>query len=315
MKDYISNQQDFSTSDSFTLRQLLEQLWLGKWIIIVVCALASVASVFYALNEKDIYKAEVLLAPVSENNGAGVGGLISGQLGGLASLANINLGSNTTVNKTQLAMQIISSRKFVSEFVEKYKILPDLIAANGWDRTSDQVTYDSEAYDTANERWIRQVPFPLTQIPSHQEAHRAFLRIFNVNQDKETGLISISVRHYSPTIAKRWVDKLVVEINEVMRKADILEAEKSISFLEKELNKTKVADFKNAFHSLIEEQTKTIMFAKVRDEYVFKTVDPALAPEQKDGPNRAFICVLGFMAGLLFGVFIVVARFFSRLKD
>ncbi len=42
------------------------------------------------------------------------------------------------------------------------------------------------------------------------------------------------------------------------------------------------------------------MLAEVQEEFVFKVIYPAVAPESKDGSKRALICVLG----TLFGVFL-----------
>jgi hypothetical protein len=38
------------------------------------------------------------------------------------------------------------------------------------------------------------------------------------------------------------------------------------------------------------------MLAEVRQEYVFKTIDPAVAPEGKKQTSRALICVLGTLS-------------------
>lgn len=57
------------------------------------------------------------------------------------------------------------------------------------------------------------------------------------------------------------------------------------------------------------------MFAEVRDEYVFKTIDPALAPEEKAKPKRALICVLGTLLGGMLGVAIVLVRFAFRRDE
>jgi LPS O-antigen subunit length determinant protein (WzzB/FepE family) len=48
----------------------------------------------------------------------------------------------------------------------------------------------------------------------------------------------------------------------------------------------------------------------VRDEYVFKTIDPAIVPEQKFKPKRALICVLGVLLGGMLSVMIVLIRHF-----
>ena len=39
------------------------------------------------------------------------------------------------------------------------------------------------------------------------------------------------------------------------------------------------------------------MLAEVRPEYVFKTIDPAVVPEEKSKPSRALICALGYPLG------------------
>ena len=74
--------------DEIDLRELFATLWRGKWIIILVTTVFAVVGVFYALSQPNIYQSSVLLAPAQDEGGAGV----SGQLGGLASLAGISLG-------------------------------------------------------------------------------------------------------------------------------------------------------------------------------------------------------------------------------
>jgi len=62
------------------------------------------------------------------------------------------------------------------------------------------------------------------------------------------------------------------------------------------------------FSQLIEEQTKTMMLAEVRSEYVFTTLDPAVIPEDKSSPKRGAIVFVGLFVGLLVGV---IFNFFS----
>ena len=51
-------------------------------------------------------------------------------------------------------------------------------------------------------------------------------------------------------------------------------SKKSTEFLQQQLERTEIADIREVLYRLIEEQTKTIMFAEVRKEYVFKVIDP-----------------------------------------
>ena len=88
---------------------------------------------------------------------------------------------------------------------------------------------------------------------------------------------------------------------------DVAEAEQAIKYLQIQISSTSLADLQNVFFSLIEEQTKTVMLAKVSDEYLLKTLDPAVQPEQKFKPRRSLIVVLGIMLGGLLSIALVFA--------
>jgi len=148
--------------------------------------------------------------------------------------------------------------------------------------------------------------------PSAQEAHKAFSEILSVSQDKQTGYITVSINHQSPTVAAQWVSWLVEDVNSAVKAQDVSEAEKSIEYLREQVTNTSLADLQAVFFDLIQSQTETVMLAEVRQEYVFKTIDPAVSPEEKSKPSRALICVLGTLLGGMLGVVIVLIRHYAR---
>lgn len=94
--------------DEIDLRQLFTTLWAGKWLVIAFTVVFAAGGVAFALSKPDIYQANVLVAPANEEGGAQG---LSGQLGGLASLAGINLGSGG-LNSTVIAKEVLQSRAF-----------------------------------------------------------------------------------------------------------------------------------------------------------------------------------------------------------
>lgn len=300
--------QNNIADDEIDLRELFAVIWQGKWLIIAITALFAVASVIYAINQPNIYKSEALLAPAEQEGGGGLSAL-AGQFGGLASLAGVNLGGGSS-NKAQLAIEVLKSRQFTSDFIQKHSILPDLMAAKSWDMQTNTVIYDSEIFDAENNKWVREVKAPFKPEPSTQEAYKEFSKILSASSDKETGMVKIAVEHVSPYVAKQWVEWLIQDINATMKQRDVQEAIKSTDFLTQQLEQTKIADIRAVLYKLVEEQTKTIMFAKVRDEYVFKTIDAALVPEEKFKPKRALIAILGTMLGGMLSVMFVLIRHF-----
>jgi uncharacterized protein involved in exopolysaccharide biosynthesis len=301
-----------NTDDEIDLGELWSAIWAGKWIIIAVTATFAVASVFYALSLPNIYKSEALLAPANSEQQGGLGAL-AGQFGGLASLAGINMGGGKA-DKTAMAIEILNSRDFFSKFAQKHNILPDLMASKSWDIATNTVIYDEDNYLPKNEEWVRDVKPPKQVKPSMQEAKKEFEEIFTVVQSEDTGMVNISVEHYSPYVAKKWVEALTEDINLVMKVRDKEEAQRSISYLQSQITKTNIVEQQTLLYQLIEEQAKTLMFAEVRDEYVFKTIDPALVPEVKFKPKRALIVVLGVLLGGILSTLIVLIRYFSTIK-
>ena len=315
MENNLNNPKQASeqiiADDEIDLRELFTAIWQGKWIIIAITTLFAVASVFYAINQPNIYKSEALLAPAEEQQNGGLGAL-AGQFGGLASLAGVNLGGGNASNKSQLAIEILKSRQFTSQFIQKHNLLPNLMAVKSWDLASGNLMYNTDVYNPDTNTWLRQVKAPKNPEPSMQEAYKVLSSILIITESKESGMITLAVEHQSPVIAQRWVNWLIQDINETMKQRDVVEANKSTEFLTKQLNQTKIADIRTVLYKLIEEQTKTIMFANVRDEYVFKTIDPALVPEEKSGPKRALICVLGVLLGGLLSTMLVLVRYFTN---
>lgn len=301
------NQSSQVADDEIDLRELFAAIWQGKWIIVIITAIFAVVSVFYALSLPNIYKSEALLAPVTEDSRM----RLPGQLGGLAALAGVNLGGGSG-DKTTLAIEVLKSRDFIGRFIEKYDLFIPVMAAEGWHRGSDTLKIDSDIYNTDTSEWVRKVKAPFQPKPSVQETYTEFMKLLSVSQDKTSSMVKLSVQHYSPVLAKEWVDNLVKEINEDLRQRELNEAQRSIAYLNEQIAQTNLADARSMLFSLVEEQTKTLMLANVRSEYVFKTVDPAVLAEKKAKPARALICILGVMLGGMLSVLFVLIRYFSK---
>ena len=310
MSDMQAGHSQTPFDDEIDLKELFMVLWSGKWLITAVTGLAAVTSVVIALMLPNIYTANALLAP-AEQSGGGMSALMQ-QYGGLASLAGVSLPGGEDGSHAQLGMQLMKSRAFIGDFVERRDILPELMAVKAWDAGSGQIVFDPESYDATSKAWVREVEAPKLPTPSSQEAHKTFSEILGVSQDKQTGYVTVSIEHQSPVVAAQWVNWLVEDVNAAVKAQDVAEAEKSIEYLREQVTNTSLADLQAVFFDLIQSQTETVMLAEVRQEYVFKTIDPAVAPEEKSKPSRALICVLGTLLGGMLGVVIVLIRHYAR---
>ena len=298
-------------TNEIDLKELFLTLWKGWWVISIFTAVFAASGVFYALSLPNVYKAEAVLVSAQEGGKSGLASMAA-QFGGLASLAGINISGSGTDSKN-IALATLQSRQFINAFIQKHDLLVPLMAAKGWDTGSNRIIIDPEAYDELSGRWVREVKSGKAPQPTDWEAYNAFkTAALAVSESKDTGLIKLSISHYSPSIAQEWVTWLVDDLNVWLKEKSLSETRRNIAYLEQQLDKTNISDMRTVFYQLIEEQTKNLMLAEVEKEFAFKTIDPAVIPEEKAKPKRAMICVLATLLGGILGVTIVLIRFLFR---
>lgn len=288
--------------DEVDLIELFATLWENKWDIIKITSAAAIMAIIGALAQPNIYVASALLAPAGQDNSSGLSRL-SSQFGGLASLAGISLPDGGS-DRTGLALQVLKSRKFASEFIKRRDIKPALMAADYWDGETGELVLDDDLYDVKKKTWDEE--------PTEHEVYEAYTNALQVTEDAKIGFVTIGFRHLSPKVAQQWTSWAVADLNDAIRAQDISEAQSSIDYLQRQIQATPLAELKQAFFELIQAQTETMMLAQVRAEYVFKTVDPAIVPEEKSEPKRAIIVVLATMLGGFAAVTFVLIRHYLR---
>jgi hypothetical protein len=69
----------------------------------------------------------------------------------------------------------------------------DLITSDGWDSINNQIRIDTEMYDVDSHTWVRVSKAPRKSEPSVQEAHQVFSKLLAVSQDKELGIIRLTL--------------------------------------------------------------------------------------------------------------------------
>ena len=259
-----------------------------KAVIISITLFVTIAAVAVAFLMTPIYRAEVLLAPVSDEQQSSMSAIAS-QFGGLASLAGINLGSSAS--NTDQVIATLRSRSFIGNFIAERHLM-QVLFADKWDATNK--TWNVSSQD---------------DVPTALDAYKLFDDdILNVTTDKKTGIITLAVEWKDPKKAALWANALVGLINNHEKQLSINEAEKSIAYLKEQLAKTSVVEMQQAIYQLMEAQTKKIMLANVRDQFAFQIIDPAVVPEKKSKPKRLLIAVIGFAGGLLMGIFIAFVK-------
>ena len=254
--------------DEIDLIAFLRVLWERKYVVVFTAVLFGLASIYIAITATPIYRADVVVAKVSDENWTGAASLAS-QFGGLGRLAGMSLGRGGPGREAQA---VLESRRLVEEFIKRKDILKELSPDDGdpptlW-RTVEQ---------------FRELTL-------------------TIREDATEGITMVSINWTDPAIAARWANEFVALANELIRTRAREEAERNIEYLNTQIEQTKEVELQRVMYNLIETETQTLMLANARTEYAFTVVDPAVAPESRTSPRRKLIVLSGGALGLFFGV-------------
>ena len=165
-------------------------------------------------------------------------------------------------------------------------ILPSILAAKSYNKSTQELLFNQKLYESETKTWKKNPKNNRTMIPSYLKAHKAYIGMLSIAQDKKTGFISINIEHISPVFAKDFLELIIRESNELLRKKDMEESKQGLEYLTSELSKTPFVEIKESINALIEAQLETQMLAQINQDYILTEIEPPFIPEQNSKPSR-----------------------------
>ena len=277
----MSNEEEGISSQEFYARLWRRRTWIGASTIFFTAV-----SIAIAFLMTPIYRATTVLVPAgAERNKIGSLSSTLGQLGGLASLAGINVGTGDI--ETEEALAVLHSREFTERFIADNNLMPKLF---------------SRKWNNGSNTWN----VPEKKRPTPADAYKYLdKKIRHISRDMKTSLVTIQIDWKDRDEAASWGNSMVERINAEMRARALAQADAYIGYLTQESAKTTEIGTRDAINRLIESQIKQRMVATVTQEYAFRVIDRAMAPDAKDRerPNKPLFAILGLLLGLTAGCF------------
>lgn len=264
------------------------------------------------------YEASIVVLPANLSDLRAKGSGLA-NLSGLADLAGINVGGNDDAEKS---IAILESRRFTDSFVRAEGMLPVLF---------------KESWDPVSKSWKRGGSF-LAKIrigvssslrllsgdespadassgagpagePSEWDAYRRFNDLREVNRDRKTGLITISIRWKDPVLAAKWANDLIDRVNDDARNIAIRESQDRLAYLSSQLEVVQSTGLRDALITLSVSEQRKAMLAHVEKAYAFQVVDPAVVPGERFSPRRTVLVLSWFVVGAFLGFCIILLRY------
>lgn len=278
---------ELADSSGNDLSLLAMARFLGRHkLTLAICIVIFIAgSIVLAFTLTPMYRSEIVVLPADSSNGTGD----LGQLGGLASLAGINIGGGG--KKSDEALEYLRSRIFTAGFIQRHSLMPILFA---------------KQWDPARNQW-RQV----ADAPTIAEGVSKFSKkVRQIAEDKRTGVVTVSIIWSDRVAAAEWANLLIAESDKALRDRAIAEHGRSLEYLKAEAAQTSTVETGTAISRLMETELKNTMVARTRDAYAFRVLDPAVVadPRDRDSPNKPLIVMMGASLGFAVGVIVAAVR-------
>ena len=297
-----TNSNSYLQDTPVELKELFNILWKGKKPIIIIASVFFAVAAIYALNQADLYKSSASMSVVDVSGGGNVV-TTSIDFRGL-SVAQKGVKGPRYVNT-------VRSRGFFKHLTEVDEdFLPLLMAAKKYDPESRKLTYYSEYYDGVNKKWV-------IEKPHYLDGYRFYMANIAIAYHRERHIIDISAAHISPIAAKKMLDSVIVEADQLLRKFDLERSDESLNYLTNAIANQQQLALRNAMNDMIMNQLENQMMTKIGPHYIVDIVDPPFIPLYKIRPQRTFICLSAGIVGLVVGILLVLMRYFrdSRRKQ
>jgi uncharacterized protein involved in exopolysaccharide biosynthesis len=283
--DVASETPNAVQDDAFDLRGFLRTLWEGRWIMIIVTCVFAVGGIAYALLAAQWFKADVVM--VQADDSKSLSGSLS-QLGGLASLAGINIGS---AGASQTPIAVLRSRELVRDFIADKNLIKVLFA--------DKV-------DAATGEWKIRDP---EKQPDIRDAVEYFQKkVYGIVEDKKAGVVTLSITWRNSAVSAQWANELAQRVNAKLRDRATSEAERNIKYLKDEMVATNVTALQDSLGKVLQSEMQKLLLARGNDEFAFKVVDPAVPPKKRNWPNRIGVTAGSIILGILVSIVALLAR-------
>jgi uncharacterized protein involved in exopolysaccharide biosynthesis len=270
--------------DGMSISDVFSNLGRRWKIIVPVVLLSSLLALTYGLMRPETFRISARLAPVKTAAGGGY----MGQLGGLASLAGINIGSGGESTENFI---YLGSAEFARKFLKNRSLIEKLLPAQ----------VGSMA---AQEAWKNQ-----------RDAAKIFLEEnLRVREEKGTGIVSLDIYWPDPEEGSRILDMYIEDANEELRSRAREASKVRMDILQRRLTADTAQIMTETIAKLIEAELQREVLVAASPDYAFRVVDRSGPPKFRDSPKRALLVVLGGLVGFVFASIFVLILDRTRLR-
>lgn len=299
--------------DDYELAQLLQTLWSGRKIIALVTIVFLALAVLYLNVATYRYSARLVVAPTQSRSG-GLSAAIGG-LGGLASLAGVNIPQDQGSLNFSLYLEGLHSRSLADALV-RHSELMHTIYVREWNeeasRWQQPVSLVSSAANVV--KGALGIPVRPWRQPDGGRLQEYLEREVTVIEDPKKPFAVVAYRHPDPIFAAKFLDVLNTELDDMIRAKALARSTSNIAYLSGQLGEVTIAEHRLAITQALSEQEKQRMAANSSAPFAADPFGAASASAYPTSPRPALALGVSVLGGLVVGILLVLVIAQLRLQ-
>jgi uncharacterized protein involved in exopolysaccharide biosynthesis len=303
---------DTHADNEIDLRQIITSLWRGK-IFIIFCTTVSIAFASYNLrHEEKRYSIIHKLKPVNQKeNGPNLSGL-----GGIASLAGINLPSSTSSDFNVFKELIYSTE--VSQKIIENEDLTRMLFAGEWSQDLGKYSAGKKSKISELKNYVKKLILGEEEekyIPPNSRRLARFISEYvKITVERKTGFLSLTSEHSQPEL----ILKLLIEISNIsdgiIRDRYVNFSKEPLEFYKEKLNSSRSREHREALAQLISKEQQKLMLASSSKYFAVEPITKPVISLYPTHPRPLSSLIISFFIGLVSSILIVLLRN-KMLKD
>lgn len=279
--------------ESINLSDLILRLWRGKWLILAVTLLGTIAGVMVARGRPVQYTATLQVTPAVNSPRSGGGSA----LGGFASLAGIT--GSSTATSFDLYATSLTSRAVANELARDPRIM-HTIFANEWDAAKS--VWHPVSDRLAGLRSVLGLPRVEWRAPDGARLQDYVERAIKVGRATGTSPITtVSFTDPDPAFAAALLNRLNDAADRKVRQEDLARARSYIGYLQIKLALVTQAEQRTAIVGILSDQERSAMTASNGLSYAAQVIEPAPVPRVPSSTSPFVIMAGSAVGGMLVG--------------
>lgn len=249
--------------EEISISDIIAVLFKHRILIFVIMTVSTFVAGLTSLFMKPIYEAKAVISPVTSS--VSTTSLIAQQLGIATSQPPI---------VTDI-VALLKSRVLRENVVKKYKLIPYFLEnPASKEKTEEEIIWD---------------------------ILRTLEGTLKVKYQQRDNVIEVSFEHGDKEFSAKFIEYLLLSLNDHMVSEAKRVAETNKNYLLKEVEKTGDPYIRANIYSMIAQQIQQSMMAEAKENFAFKIIDPPKVPDKKAKPKRSLIVLLTFVVSMFFG--------------